>query len=530
MSRAGFGRSAVPSLSRRIIERLALRFQDADFAHEWIAAAYNKTPFDDKMELAPFLDRENMMADSDTARPLRVFLCHASTDKAAVRELYQRLHADGIDAWLDEENLLPGQDWQVEISKAVRQSDVVLVCLSPRSINKEGYVQKEIRIALDVADEKPEGTIFLMPLRLEDCAVPERLTRWQWVNLFSTNGHERLMRALQVRATGLGLGASPSAAPAPQSEAYAAPAQSVSNVSSGVNLEGQQVSVGNDVVGRDKIIQANTYIEHATIIQSTPQVEDTQDVSTAKYNIEVRKFGGMEFVRVPAGKFLMGSTDDDRLARDDEKPQHKVEIPYDYWMGRYPVTIGQFAAFVKTAKYNFKLDENWRNKAAHPASKVSWNNAAAYCKWLSKRLTADLEGLVLRLPTEAEWEKAARGTDGRLFPWGNEWPDEMRCNFDNHVGDTTPVGQFNPRDESLYGCADMAGNVLEWTHSLFVQYPYNPRDGREAPWIDDRVLRGGSFESDERGLRCASRCTFNPYNHLAFVGFRVVVSLLDFGR
>src|SRR2546421_6880908 len=98
--------------------------------------------------------------DLKSIRPLRVFLCHSANDKPAVRSLYYRLVADGIDAWLDEEKLLPGQDWQYEIRKAVHASDIVIVCLSQDSINKYGFVQKEIGYALDVAQEQPEGTIF----------------------------------------------------------------------------------------------------------------------------------------------------------------------------------------------------------------------------------------------------------------------------------------------------------------------------------------------------------------------------------
>ena len=98
-------------------------------------------------------------------RPLKVFLCHASADKPKVRTLYRRLVEAGFDPWLDEEKLLPGQEWDLEIRKAVRASDVVIVCLTRNSVNKEGYVQKEIRMALDVADEKPEGTIYLIPAR-----------------------------------------------------------------------------------------------------------------------------------------------------------------------------------------------------------------------------------------------------------------------------------------------------------------------------------------------------------------------------
>lgn len=138
-------------------------------------------------------------------RTLRVFLCHASTDKAAVRELYRKLKSSVVDPWLDDEKLLPGQDWNLEISRAIRQSDAVLVCLSRGSVTKAGYVQKEIRDALDIADQQPEGAIFLIPVRLEDCEVPEPLRRWQWVNLFDSEGYQRLSRALTARGESLGL-------------------------------------------------------------------------------------------------------------------------------------------------------------------------------------------------------------------------------------------------------------------------------------------------------------------------------------
>jgi hypothetical protein len=138
-------------------------------------------------------------------RRLKVFLCHASGDKPSVRSLYNQLQKSDVEPWLDEENLLPGQRWQQEIPKAVRSSDVVIICLSQHSTTKEGYVQKEIKYALDVADEKPEDRIFLIPLRLEDCKVPNRLEPFQWVNLFEENGYERLMRSLRTSAESLGI-------------------------------------------------------------------------------------------------------------------------------------------------------------------------------------------------------------------------------------------------------------------------------------------------------------------------------------
>ena len=143
-------------------------------------------------------------------RQLRVFLCHASADKPAVRAIYHRLKADGFAPWLDEENLLPGQDWQEEIPTAVRACDVVLVFLSHVSISKEGYLQREIRDVIFVEEEKPEGTIFIIPVRLQEVVVPRRLSRWQYADLFQEDGYGLLTGALKARASALGLAVVPS--------------------------------------------------------------------------------------------------------------------------------------------------------------------------------------------------------------------------------------------------------------------------------------------------------------------------------
>src|SRR5438445_9319993 len=105
----------------------------------------------------------------------RIFICHSSGDKNKVRKLYKQLRYDGFNRWLDEQDLLPGQDWELEIARAVRSSSVVLVCLSKTAVSKAGFIQKEIRYALDVAAEQPEGAIFIVPVRLEECTVPDRL-------------------------------------------------------------------------------------------------------------------------------------------------------------------------------------------------------------------------------------------------------------------------------------------------------------------------------------------------------------------
>lgn len=138
------------------------------------------------------------------ARHLSVFLCHSSDDYLDVLNLYERLRTNGVAPWLAEKELLPGQDWQREIAVAVKSADVVIACLSKKSVTKEGYVQREIKLALDVTDEKPEGTIHIIPLRLEECPIPDRLSRWHWVNLYENDWYSRLMVSLRKRAKTLG--------------------------------------------------------------------------------------------------------------------------------------------------------------------------------------------------------------------------------------------------------------------------------------------------------------------------------------
>jgi len=129
-------------------------------------------------------------------KSINVFLCHSSEDKPVVRLLYNKLISNGMIPWLDEVNILPGQDWHLEIKKAIKRSDAVLVCISKNSITKRGYVQKEIMYTIDVASEQPESSIFLIPVRLENCIVPESLSRWQYVDLFDVNGYSRLLSSL----------------------------------------------------------------------------------------------------------------------------------------------------------------------------------------------------------------------------------------------------------------------------------------------------------------------------------------------
>ena len=438
-------------------------------------------------------------------RLLRVFLCHSSDDKPVVRELYRQLSTEGwLDVWLDEEKLYPGQDWNLEIEKAVEAADAILVCLSNNSITKEGYVQRELRTVLDYADYKPEGTLYLIPIRLEDCEPPRRLRPWQYADYFEKDrerAYRRLLVSLRIRANSLGISAE-----TPQ----------VKPVSEKLKLDPKRESIEPPKI-------KSTQEKHK--VESIPKVTEPADKYTTD-GYAVHTFGGIDFVKVPAGKFLMGSADKDKSASSGEKPQCIVDLNYEYYIGRFPVTNEQYATYVETREDNHPVS-GWKEKRAYPVVNVSWYDAMAYCQWLDGLLKAKLPpGLVLRLPTEAEWEKVARGEKGLKYPWGDTF-DKTKCNTrEGGKGGTNPVGDYSPQGDSPYGCADMSGNVWEWTHTIFAPYPYQVNDGREN--VDsggNRVRRGGSFYATERSARCAYRYNVPWYGiNYDDWGFRVVIA------
>jgi iron(II)-dependent oxidoreductase len=239
-----------------------------------------------------------------------------------------------------------------------------------------------------------------------------------------------------------------------------------------------------------------------------------------------------ELVTIPDGPFLMGDDED-----SDASPQHEVTLPA-YRIGKYPVTNVQYKRYVEATGSEWQYAEGLRPERGNcPAAYVRWYDARKYCTWLTEiwrkegKITVDEE---VRLPTEAEWEKAARGTDGRIFPWGNTWEDS-RCNTsESGLGRTCAVGMY-PTGARPFGCLDMAGNVWEWASSLWgkslaepeYKYPYDHTDGRENMEAGDdvlRVLRGGSWDLYRGLARCYSRFRGYPDNRYDNDGFRIVVS------
>ena len=255
----------------------------------------------------------------------------------------------------------------------------------------------------------------------------------------------------------------------------------------------------------------------------------------------------IELVRVAEGSFTMGSEDGDEMAFDNEKPLHTVYLD-EFFIGKYPVAVYSFRVFAEQTAYRTRAEvrgsgglyvggkyiraagAQWRyprgpgsqigGKGGHPVTQVSWDDAVAFCVWASRQT-----GNQVRLPTEAEWEKAARGTDRRRYPWGPEPPDESLCNYGNNVGDTTAAGRYSPHGDSPYGCADMAGNIWEWTSSAYGAYPSVETTGDLSPRGSDfRVLRGGCWYASPGHLRCAARARGFPANPYDYYSFRLCVS------
>jgi formylglycine-generating enzyme required for sulfatase activity len=262
---------------------------------------------------------------------------------------------------------------------------------------------------------------------------------------------------------------------------------------------------------------------------------------------EVTSPDGMEFCLVPAGPFRPG----------EDNEEHTVDIPYDYFLGRYPVTVAQFQEYVYASEAQIGDIDPLRGAANAPVVWVSWNEAKEFCAWLTKKWAdADLiqDGWLIKLPSEAEWEKAARGglefpvkaqvgglgpiapssrlmpnpEPARQFPWGAE-PDPERANYaDTGFRSVSAVGCF-PRGVSPYSCEEMSGNVWEWTRSLYKPYPY-PDAGKDRHLREDstreglRVLRGGAFDYPSWGVRCAYRGRDIPDGRYGNIGFRVVLS------
>ena len=227
-----------------------------------------------------------------------------------------------------------------------------------------------------------------------------------------------------------------------------------------------------------------------------------------------------DWIEIPAGEFLMGSNPIQPITSyPDESPEHQIDLE-EFFISAKPITNAQYEKFVLSTGY--KKPGHWiggvvpSQKKEHPVTYIDWDDANAFASWCGASL-----------PSEAQWEKSARGSDGRLFPWGDAEPTNEDANFGNSIGDTTEVG-IHKSGASIFGVLDLAGNVWEWTSSIHREYPYNSNDGREDVNLwGARVVRGGNYLSAAKNIRCADRHSIYPTARDIYIGFRVATKNLS---
>ncbi|MGK7892290.1 MAG: SUMF1/EgtB/PvdO family nonheme iron enzyme [Xenococcus sp. (in: cyanobacteria)] len=398
---------------------------------------------------------------------IQIFLAHAHEDKEVVFELYDRLKKAGYRPWLDKRDLIPGQNWRSEISRVIRESQLFIACLSKRSIAKQGFVQKEFRMALNQAAELPSKSIYIIPLRLDECEIPDlrqeeyglNLRDIQWLDYWEYDGFAKLEKAI--------------------------------NRQYGSFTQDQYSTKGTGLV------------EESSESLEKVELQKSQFQSFAE---DLGNGIKLDMIAIPGGTFLMGSTS----GRGEELPQHEVKVQ-PFFMGKYPVTQAQYKKVMSENPSYFEFDGDDR-----PVERVSWVNAVEFCKELSKKT-----GKEYRLPTEAEWEYACRVGTTTKYHCGNNIM-KQEANYDGRQ--TTKVGKYPPNNFYLF---DMHGNVWEWCQDEWHgNYRGAPNDGKA--WISGRnsatrVMRGGSWRNDSSFCRSAYRNNLDhEYGYSSDIGFRVV--------
>ena len=349
---------------------------------------------------------------------LQVFLASASEDKDSVIQLYLKLKNYGFKPWLDKFDLIAGQNWSEEISKAIRNSNVFIACLSKQSVQKQGYLQKELRLALSIYAEKTPGTIYFIPVKLNECDLPDlqiselgiKMSDIHWLELWQEDGFERLLKAIQQAL--------------------------------------------------DKIDKSpNSKKEGYKDIEIPPNVKS---ILSAPF----------DWCYVPSGVVNI-------LTRWDDEDQNYIKYRVEsFYISKYPITYEQYQIFLSSlgdyrndrwldALYNvefswphefssFGFDEIKIGQEKLIPACVRRYEAIAFCRWLAYELMH-----TITVPSEAHWQRAAQGNDEIKYPWGNQF-NPMRCNSGlSGIGRLTPVTRY-PDGASPFGVIDLCGNTYEW--------------------------------------------------------------------
>jgi formylglycine-generating enzyme required for sulfatase activity len=426
-----------------------------------------------------------------------IFLSYARPDRQRAQAVAQALGASGWSVFWDP-RILPGSSWDEVIEAELTACRCVVVLWSTTSV-KSKWVKNEA----SVGDERG----ILVPVAIDQVLPPlafrhrQTAQLQQWSGSLADEVFQHLLEGIAQFAP-LGL----------TGEAVVEPA-------------------GAGSIGVVAVEEPDT----AALVESAAADHRFRHDAWSLPDDEL-----LGFVRVPAGPFAMGSDlDADPRAHADELPRHEVHVG-EFFIGRFPVTTQQFMRCVEGGGCRPGDLRSLHGGGDCPVRYVSFSEAVAYCRWLEERLRSRpnlpqplAEVLVGRqpdvawhvtLPSEVEWEKAARGTDGRVYPWGPDFDAANANCIEAAYGGVTPVGSF-PGGQSPYGLLDASGNVWEWTRSRLRHYPYRPDDGREdlGGGSERRVVRGGSFNDLGVYSRAASRVGVDSGERHRGIGFRVVI-------
>ena len=383
--------------------------------------------------------------------PRQIFVSHAHQDAAFAQQLATDLRQQGWDIWIAPQSIYPGEQWVTAVNRGLEESRIFLLVLTP-SAAQSSWVRRETDAAIHL---EQQGEIQFIPLDVQPTRRPPLWQTYHWISFRDDygTGLVQLTRALR------GEPAKP-------------------------------------VLSRVEVASTPEWT-----LQREPTKASTPGVTPKAGETQVWEKDGKVMVYVPAGEFLFG----------DKKEKIYLD---GFWIDKTPITNAEYKRFldanpkhpVPLVNADWAKPYNWDEKKRtfpagkenHPVVMSSWHDAKAYADWAGKDL-----------PTEQEWEKAARGTDGREYPWG-KWHDGYANTYEAGIKSSSPVGQFSPRGDSPYGCVDMAGNVWEWTAT-----PYEGDANR-------RVVRGGSWDNLQNFARAASRGHSHLDDRSFNLGCRVV--------
>ncbi|KAA3664015.1 MAG: TIR domain-containing protein [Chloroflexi bacterium] len=430
--------------------------------------------------------------------PRQIFVSHATVDVDLAHQVAHDLGEHGYEIFITPDSIRPGEKWGPAIERGLDESGIFLVLLTPHAV-KSNWVKDETYAAIEMANT---GEVKVFLLDVEQCRVPRLWSRRQFLPFRGENYKQNLENLLQA-LDGDTLARPPvSTPPIQDADPEAPPTDQPSKTEPAANQCAAITKSGSRC--RNRVLAGGIYCGvHTKKPKPVKKTPPPRPIAPEEDTF-IHERTGLEFVRIPAGEFIYSVKPVQKKKlfggyKTVSYKEGKIHLP-EFWISKTPVPNAVYKRFIDAnPAYRVPFREwswaevyNWdeikrtfpNDKADHPVVLVSWYDAAAFCEWAG-----------LELPTEEQWEKAARGTDGRTYPWGTNDPTDRLCNFGKYIGGTTAIGDYSPQGDSPYGCVDMSGNVQEWCLNM-----------REVPVSKNwRALCGGSWASPADSVRVASR-------------------------